>query len=153
MTDKAKVEEKRHRLLEATSAYCREHLDEEYEALCGKLIDKMARKRTVPFLTGQMEIWAASVIYALGQINFLFDKSFKPYATADDICNHFGVKKNTVSAKAGVIRDMFKMGYYDEQFSTEVGRQSNPLKDLVMIDGLIVPKSLLPPEVLKLVDG
>ena len=70
-----------------------------------------------------------------------------PYATADDICNHFGTKKNTVSNKAREIRDMFKMGYYDGEFSTARMREDNPFSNMVMINGLIVDKGSLPPEV------
>ena len=152
MRDKAAIEEKRRWLIDATAAFCREQLDEDYRELCEKLIDKMSRKRTVPFLSGQLNIWAAAVVYAIGQINFLFDRSFEPYATADDIRDHFGVKKNTVSNKAGHIRDMFKMGYYDEEFSTKHVEQRNPFRGLVMIDEMIVPKSMLPPEIQKTLD-
>ncbi len=149
MRDKTAIEEKRRWLIEATTAYCREQLNEEYRELCEKLIDKMSRKRAVPFLSGQLDIWAAAVVYAIGQINFLFDKSFEPYVTADDIRNHFGVKNNTVTNKAKYIRDMFKMGYYDEEFSTEHVEQRNPFRSLVTIDEMIVPKSMLPPEIQK----
>ncbi len=152
MRDKAAIEEKRRWLIEATTAYCREQLNEEYREICEKLIDKMSRKRTVPFLSGQLNIWAAAVVYAIGQINFLFDGSFEPSATADDIRDHFGVKKNTVSNKARCIRDMFKMGCYDKEFSTEHVKQRNPFRDLVMIDGMIAPKSALPLEIQETLD-
>ena len=152
MRDKAAIEEKRRWLIEATAEYCREQLNEDYRELCEKLIDKMSRKRAVPFLSGQLDIWAAAVVYAIGQINFLFDKSFEPYVTADDIRNHFGVKNNTVTNKAKYIRDMFKMGYYDEEFSTEHVEQRNPFRSLVTIDEMIVPKSMLPPEIQKTLD-
>jgi hypothetical protein len=106
----------------------------------------LARKRHVPFLSGKKEIWAAAVIYALGQINFLFDKSFQPYVTADEICNFFGMKKSSVSQKAKVIRDMLKLNYFDPEFSIKRMRDQNPLKDLVMIEGMVDPISSLPPE-------
>jgi hypothetical protein len=67
-----------------TAAMCQQHLDAEYEQLRHKLIAKMARKRMVPFLSGRVEISAAGIVYALGSINFLFDKSFPPYATVLD---------------------------------------------------------------------
>jgi len=79
MKDKTIIEEKAQKLLEMTGMFCREYLDEDYKQLCAKLIGKMSRKRGVPFLSGRIEIWAAAVVYALGSINFLFDKSFKPY--------------------------------------------------------------------------
>lgn len=75
------------KLIEMTAGFCETHLDVEYKKLCEKLIRKMARKRNVPFLSGRMEIWAAAIVYAIGSINFLFDKSFEPYVSAQDISN------------------------------------------------------------------
>jgi len=113
-------------------------LDGEYERLCRKLIEKMARKRAVPFLSGRVEIWAAAIVYALGSINFLFDKSFLPHATPDTICDAFQASKRTVAQKAKVIRDMFKLGYFDPEFSTERMAKNNPLAGLSMVDGFLV---------------
>jgi hypothetical protein len=125
-------------LTDMTAAFCRQHADAEYEGLCKKLIDKMARKRTVPFLSGRVEIWAAAIVYALGSINFLFDESFLPHATPDTVCNYFKVSKRTVAQKAKLIRDMFKLGYFDPEFSTERMIKNNPLAKLTMVDGLLV---------------
>lgn len=36
---------------------------------------------------------------------------------------------------------MFKMRYFDEEFSTERMQKENPLNEFVMMDGLIVPVS------------
>lgn len=152
MKDKEKIEEKQRWLDQATAAYCEAHLNNEYRDLCQKLIGKMARKRDVPFMSGKLETWAASIVYAIGQINFLFDKSSEPYATADDICSYFGVNKNTVSGKAREIREMFKMRNWDKEFGTEEMKNRDPFRDMVMVNGLIVPKSALPSDILKMLD-
>lgn len=70
--------EKEQELIELVSNFCQEKLNEEYKQLCIELVQKLGRKRNVPFMTGKMEIWAASVIYTIGNLNFLFDKSFEP---------------------------------------------------------------------------
>lgn len=121
-----------------TAAFCRQHADGEYQRLCRKLIEKMARKRVVPFLSGRVEIWAAAIVYALGSINFLFDKSFLPYATPDTICDCFQVSKRTVAQKAKLIRDMFKLEYFDPEFSTEHMAKNNSLARLRMVNGFLV---------------
>lgn len=126
MRDKSAIEEKKKMLIEMTARFCDDCLDEDYKQLCEKLIEKMSRKRNVPFLSGKIEIWAAAVVYALGQINFLFDKSFEPYASADEICDYFGATKSTTSQKAKLIRDMFKMGYWDNEFSTTRMMEERP---------------------------
>ena len=141
MSDRELVKQKKDTLIEMTDSFADCYLDEEYKMLCRKLSDKMSRKRQVPFLSGRMETWAAAVVYALGQINFLFDKSFEPYVSATELCNYFGVSQSTISQKAKKIRDMFKMRYFDEEFSTQRMLKENPLNEFVMIDGLIVPVS------------
>lgn len=138
MTDKQRVQDIQRQLIQMTAAFCQQHADDEYERLCRKLIEKMARKRAVPFLSGRAEIWAAAIVYALGSINFLFDKSFLPHATPDTICDSFQVSRRTVAQKAKLIRDLFKLGYFDPEFSTERMAKNNPLAGLTMVDGFLV---------------
>lgn len=147
MRDKVFIEKEMQKLIEMTAGFCNAYLDEDYKQLCEKLIRKMSWKRNVPFLSGRMEIWAAAIIHAIGSINFLFDPGFEPYVSADEISNYFGTSKSTVSQKAKAIRDMFKMRYWDEEFSTTHMKDSNPFSDLVMVNGLIVPIQVLPPEI------
>ena len=138
MTNKHEIQRIKQELIKKTGVFCQTYIDAEYEELCKKLIEKMSRKRAVPFVSGRIEIWAAAIIHTLGGLNFLFDKSFEPYATMDDICNHFGVSKSTVGQKAKLIRDMFKMGHFDPEFSTQRMSRRNPFANLAMINGFIV---------------
>ena len=79
--------------------------------------------------------------------NFLFDKSTKPYASVDDINDFFGTKKATTSGKSKIIRDLLKMRYWDNEFSTKAMQESNPYANMVSINGLIMPIGALPPEI------
>src|SRR5216683_1401203 len=54
--DKAILQEYTEKLIQMTNGFCDSYLDEEYKALCEKLIRKMSRKRVVPFLSGKKEI-------------------------------------------------------------------------------------------------
>jgi hypothetical protein len=148
---KEEIKSKEKKLLELTGSFCAQKLDDDYNQLCERLILKLGRKRDVPFKSGKIEIWAAAVIHALGSINFLFDKSFAPYVTAEQICEYFGTKKSTVSNKARQIKDMFKMGYYDSDFSTQNMTENNPFNDMVMVNGLIVPLSSIPEDLQEMV--
>ncbi len=137
--------------MELTGSFCSQKLDDDYYQLCEKLILKLGRKRDVPFKSGKIEIWAAAIIHAIGSINFLFDKSFEPYVTAEQISEFFGTKKSTVSNKARQIKDMFKLGYYDSNFSTQKMTKNNPFNDMVMVNGLIVPLSSIPVDLQEMV--
>jgi len=141
MNNRELVQQKKDTLIQMTDGFADSYLDQDYKMLCQKLINKMSRKRQVPFLSGRLEIWAAAVVYALGQINFLFDRSFEPYVSATDLCDYFGTSQSTTLQKAKKIRDMFKIRYFNEEFSTERVRNENPFNDFVMINGLIVPIS------------
>lgn len=136
--------ERTQQLIELTESFCNTSLDDEYKELCKKLIFKMSRKRNVPFLSGRIEIWAAAIIHALGSINFLFDKKTKPYVTADDICKFFGTSRSTTSQKANIIKYMFKLYYFDDEFSTIYNKERNPLSKMAMVNGFITMISDLP---------
>ncbi len=148
---KEEIKERENKLIEMTKDFCAQKLDNDYSDLCAKLIKKLGRKREVPLQKGKVEIWAAAVVYAIGSINFLFDKSFKPYMTAKMISEYFGTKNSSVSNKAKQIRDMFNMSYFDSEFSTQKMIESNPFKNMVMVDGFIVPLDTLPDHMQKIV--
>jgi len=150
-SQKQEIKDREELLIGMTKTFCAEKLDEDYSQLCEKMIKKLGRKRDVPFQRGKPEIWAAAVVYALGSINFLWDKSFEPYMTTDEICQYFGTKKSTVSNKAHEINEMLKLGYFNPEFSTQHISQSNPLNEMVMVNGFIVPLKSLPEDVQKMV--
>ncbi len=144
MRDKEKINKIKDELKGLTGELCRTRINEEYALICERMIDKMARKRNVPFLNGKRKTWAAAVVYSIGQINFLFDPSFEPYMEGAEICSHFDVSRSTVTNKAKMIREMFKMNYFESEFSTERSIEENPLKDMVMLkSGLIITKDHL----------
>ena len=143
---KEEIKKKEKQLLELAGTFCAQKLDDDYFQLCEKLIKKLGRKRDVPFKRGKIEVWAASVVYAIGSINFLFDKTFEPYVTPDQICEYFAVNKSTVSNKAAQIKNMFRLWPFNPEFSTQRMNENNPLNDMVMVDGFIVPLAAIPEE-------
>jgi hypothetical protein len=51
-----------------TDEFCAAHLDAEYARLCALLVAKLSRKRPSPLARGDLRIWAAAAIYAVGSI-------------------------------------------------------------------------------------
>ncbi|MDR1180390.1 MAG: DUF6398 domain-containing protein [Bacteroidales bacterium] len=146
MDTKQVKKEKEQMLIKLVSDFCQDKLNEEYKTLCVELVQKLGRKRTVPFITGKLEIWAASIIYTIGSLNFLFDRSFEPYIPSSDIHEYFETKSSTVSAKSKTIRDLLKLNRFDNKFSTNLMIENNPFNQYVMVDDLIVPIDSLPEE-------
>jgi hypothetical protein len=124
--------------------FCTLKLDDDYFELSERLLNKLGRKRDVPFMSGKIEIWAAGIIHALGTINFLFDKSFEPYVTVDEINIYFGTNKSSTGTKSKFIRDLLNLGYFDNEFSTEHVKKDNPFDRLTMVNGLFILKESLP---------
>ncbi|GGN57393.1 DUF6398 domain-containing protein [Oceanobacillus indicireducens] len=139
--------EKKEQLFQLTNEFSRIHLNEEYDVVIEKLINKMARKREVPFLKGRIDIWAAAIIHALGTINFLFDKDTEPYVSSPSVIyDHFNTKQSTTSQRSKQIRDMFNLSYFDSTFGVESVNKRSPFNQLTTIDGFIVPKSIIEEE-------
>ena len=149
---KEKLKERVNKITELATSFCTQKLDEEYLELIEKVIGKLSRKRPSPLLRGKEEIWAAGVIHSIGQVNFLYDKSFEPYISFDDLNNFFGTKKSTVGNKAAEIRKMFKMDRLTGfDFMTGSRKHEHPIYNYVMVDGYIVSLSSLPEEYQKIV--
>ena len=144
--EKQKLQVRQQQILDLVKQFCTDKLDDEYFELAERLIAKLGRKRNVPYSTGQIEVWAAAIIHALGTINFLFDKASEPYVSVDVINAFFKTNKSTTGNKSKLIRDLLKLDRWDDEFSTKRMHDSNPFKNLAMVDGLIVPLDTLPEE-------
>jgi hypothetical protein len=118
---------------------CKEGIDVEYYYLGLVLLEKLARKRPSPLLAGRAPTWASGVLFALGKINFLFEKSTKPFISQDDLAALCGVKKATAAAKGKQIRNLFQMHYWDNRFSTRRMQERNhPGGFVITKNGIIV---------------
>jgi len=122
----------------ATDAVCLEHLHVEYAGLCRRVVGKLGRKRPSPLTRGDQRIWAAGVVYAVGQLNFVFDPALTPHASADQLSGWLGVKKTTMANKARLIRDTLQLSDFDSEFMRRDLVEASPLTWLLQVDGLLV---------------
>ena len=126
---------------EMIRSFCAKHLNEEMEGYALKLCDELGRKRKLSMTRGKKEIWAASIVYAIARLNFLFDKENENYITADTICDFFEAKKSTVGNKATQIENACSLrlgaeGYCSKHITDSFSFVQTP-------DGFIFPKSML----------
>jgi Domain of unknown function (DUF6398) len=87
-----------------------------YAGLARQVVAKLARKRPSPLQSGRAATWAGGVVWALGQINFLSDRSTEPYVAHDDLAAAFGLSKSTLGQKAKQIRDTLKITWATPEF-------------------------------------
>ena len=123
-------------VIELTDKVCADLLDEEYAGLARQVVAKLARKRPSPLQSGRAATWAGGVVWALGQVNFLFDRSTEPHVAHDDLADAFGLSKSTLGQKAKQIRDMLKMTWGTPEFLRAERIDDNPMIWLIMVNGL-----------------
>lgn len=145
-----KMQEKFDAIVTLTDRVCEEHLDEEYAQLARQATAALCRKRPSPLLSGRVSSWACGIVYALGFVNFLFDKSQDPHMSAAELCAAFGVAKGTGAAKSKEVRDALDMVQMDPNWYRPSRMDDNFMAWMIMVDGLIVDARMMPLEIQEL---
>ena len=141
---RAAVRSAHEKIVDLTDAFCREHLDDEYGALCRKLAGVLARKRPSPLTRGKPESWACGIVRVVGWVNFLGDPSQPHHMKMTDIDEGFGVSEATGSAKSKAIRDLLKIRPLDPEWTLPSRMEQNPMAWMIEVNGLIVDARQLP---------
>lgn len=136
-----------------TDPLCRDHLNDDYLQLAQDMAAALCRKRPSPLASGQPRTWACGIIYVLGQVNFLSDKSFEPYMAMADVCAGFGVGQSTASAKAQVISQAVDAHCLNPKWSLPSLLEQNPLIWMAQVNGLLVDLRDMPREVQEIAFG
>jgi hypothetical protein len=130
-----------------TQTFCAQHLDAEYAELCARLIGRLARKRPSPLARGQTRVWAGAVLYAVGQVNFLFAPTQRPHITFDDLSRLTGVSKSALATRARNIMNLLRIIPLEPEYCRRSLLAQNPLARMVEVDGLLVDARTLPAEI------
>jgi hypothetical protein len=130
-----------------TDNFCKAHLDEEYAHLARQAIAALCRQRPSPLATGHLQTWACGIVYALGFVNFLFDRSQTPSLSAAELCTGFGVSKSTGAAKAKAVREALAMGQMDPRWYRPSKMEDNPLAWMITVNGLIMDARHMPRDI------
>ncbi len=131
-------------IMEVTDAACREHLDDEYGRIARRLVARLSRKRPSPLARGDVRIWAAGIIYAVGQVNFLFDRTQTPHLTADQLAERLGVVKTTMANKAGLVNRTLDLGIFEPDLTRVAMLEQHPMAWIVEVDGFLLDARTLP---------
>jgi hypothetical protein len=130
-----------------TDAICADRLGPEYQVIAQRMVAALCRKRPSPLASGQTRTWAAGVIYVLGRINFLTDRSTEPYMSTADLAAFFDVGQSTIQGKGKVIQQALKANRRSVEWMLPSIAADNPLVWMAQVNGLIVDLRHMPREV------
>lgn len=130
-----------------SDSFSKEYLNEEYAEMARKMAATLARKRPSPLVNGQAKSWAAGILYMLGQVNFLFDKSQTPHLRADELCKKIGVSQQTASGRAQKIKQMLEIFQMHPDWTLPSRVDDNPTIWILMVNGYMVDIRSMPREV------
>ena len=141
------MQERYDQIVTLTDKFCQEHLNNEYQELAQYMTAALCRKHASPIASGKTLTWACSIIYALGQINFLSDKSMPLHMKMADVCSAFKVGQSTASAKCKIIFDSLNATLLDPNWTLQSLSSSNPLTWMFEIKGMLVDIRRAPREI------
>ena len=142
LSDKAKQKIKDIRKL--VKDVCQKHLDKEYAEVSANMLDELATLRPGPFEDrAKAKSWAAGIVYAVAQVNFLSDPSFEPYMKMSDLAKLFNVGQETASTKAKIIWDMLDIIMLDPRWTVASLQNENPIQDIFNMFQLGFPGSIV----------
>lgn len=106
----------------------------------------LCRKKPSPLITGRPNKWACAILYALGTINFLFDKSHEPFISAVDLAGAFKISKSNGGNKAKQVRDLLNMHRFDHHWCLP-SRMDNSFSWMITLNGFIADARTLSREI------
>jgi hypothetical protein len=136
MKDKKEIIEEVKSLI---TSFTKKNLSEEEEAICLHIWERLARKQKLDITRTRSDIWAAAVIWSFCRANFKYEEG----VTLELLCSFFNNKKSTVGNKAAEISKMFRIDFFNPEFTTGRVQELNPLSQLTVTkEGLIIPKDM-----------
>ncbi|WP_211251867.1 DUF6398 domain-containing protein [Desulfobacter vibrioformis] len=126
------------KIVAITDEVAKKNLNDEYAQTIRYATAALCRKRPSPLLKGRVESWACGITYAIGFVNFLFDRSQDPFMSAADLCAAFGVSKSTGGNKSKEVRDILKTFQRDPNWCLPSEMDNNPMVWLISVNGFMV---------------
>ena len=110
------------------------NLNKKYKKLCYRLFDDFVKTNEDDLNDDSVKIWAGGFVYAICQINLLFDRAFKDHIEYTDICSFYGESKQTLIKKGIYIRKSLDADLLDERYATTEAINRAPKIDYSKID-------------------
>jgi len=138
------------KIVAITDAVAEKNLNDEYAQMIRYATAALCRKRPSPLLKGRVKSWACGITYAIGFVNFLFDRSQDPFMSAADLCAAFGVSKSTGGNKSKEVRDILKTFQSDPNWCLPSEMDNNPMAWLISVNGFMIDARNAPRQIQEL---
>ena len=137
---RARVDE----IVALTTAFAVENLDDEYATLCRRMAVALAGLRSSPIARGAARTWAATIVHAVGWVNFLGDPSQVPHMTTAELAARMGVGQSTIALRFGEVREALDLMRMDPQWTRPSRLMDNPLAWMIFVNGVPVDARMAP---------
>jgi len=138
------------KIVAITDEVAEKNLNDEYAQTIRYATAALCRKRPSPLLKGRVKSWACGITYAIGFVNFLFDRSQDPFMSAADLCAAFGVSKSTGGNKSKEVRDILKTFQRDPNWCLPSEMDNNPMAWLISANGFMIDARNAPRQIQEL---
>lgn len=126
--------------------FCSKYLDSELQKYSLNLFETITKKSYMNIYRGKSEIWAASIVYVIARLNFLFDKESDLFISVDELCSYFNVKKSTIGNKATQIEKIHNISIGDKKYTKPEIAQS--FQFYMTPEGFIIPSMQGPKKII-----
>lgn len=141
------MQEKFNEISLLTDEFSQKYLNEEYAFVIRKATAALCRKRPSPLLKYDAVSWACGITYAIGFVNFLFDKSSQPHIRADELCAAWSVTKSMGETRSRQVREILDLYQFHPGYTLPSEMDSNPYVWHIMVNGFIIDARYAEPEI------
>ncbi len=132
MVDKARD------LSDWTDIFCVECLNIDYAKISRKMIKAVCELNPSPVAKGWARTWGAAIVYALGELNGLFDPDSTPHMEPDRLCELAGVSANTTPNRARKLIKALDAAPGDPRFALPEVLEHSARAWTILVDGVPV---------------
>ena len=95
--------------------FSNENLSEEYKVKSIEILDRLKEANEDILSTSRIDIWAASILNIVLDMNGVFNKKHEMYMTKKDFSQKIGVSAGTIKNKAEAVKEMLNIVENDER--------------------------------------
>ena len=112
--------------------FSNENLNEEYTNKSLEILDKLEDANAEILGTSRTDIWAASILNIVLDMNGVFNKKHAMYMTKKDFSQKIGVSAGTIKNKAEAVKEILKIEENDARvmITDEVEETATPVKEV-----------------------